>query len=128
MEKEIIIICEKDKELARSLSLVLEPYYQTNEVSEFSNAIELVESIGARALVMDFDHHYQESHDFSKFEEFKNDHPDLPIISMYVFRKEFPSEEAKIKSFSRAVLYKPVDISNFLDIIKQLEGKERVTG
>lgn len=130
MKKQTIIICEKDKALSRSLALVLEPDYETYEISEFSSAAEMVEKVGANGLVLDLDYEFSIGTDYSIIKEFKKRFPDLRIISMYVYRKEHSEDEVTIRDFSQAVLYKPVDITQFLKIMKDLRnngnGKRKI--
>ncbi len=117
MPRKSIVICEKDVELRKSLALALEQEFDIHEVSDIFEATEYVDSENSDALILDLD--MKSSDNLKSIKDFKENHPDTSIVTLYVYSGYSKQEHSIIRDFSDAVLFKPVDITHILDIVNR---------
>ena len=127
-KKKTILLHSADKDMAKSLSILLQDQYGivvTESVEEFALqrknkyvsllVVDLERSIPS--LLTEFELRHQEQNN-------------APIIVLYAFRQGQPEWEKRIRLLADQVLYKPVQIEQILDAItvenelhKELQGK-----
>lgn len=127
-KRETILIHSADKDLTKSLSILLQDQY--NIVTT-----ETVEELGSQRnntcvslLVVDLERSIPLLLAEFEFRHLQED--DAPIIVLYAFRQGKPEWEQKIRALANEVLYKPVQIEQILDAIAleyeaQKERKEK---
>ena len=114
-KKKTILLHSADKDMAKSLSILLQDQY----------VIIVTESVEALALqrnnkyvsflVVDLERSIPSL--LTEFELRHQEQSNAPIIVLYAYRQGQPDWEKRIRSLADQVLYKPVQIDQILDAI-----------
>ncbi len=118
-EKKNILLHSADKDLTKSLSILLQDQYGIV-------ATETVEELALQRnnkcislLVVDLERSIPAL--LAEFEQRRLENPHVPIIVLYAFRQGQPEWEKKIRQLASQVFYKPVQIEQVLEAISAEE-------
>jgi|SRR5208283_844732 len=114
-EKKNILLHSADKDLMKSLSILLQDQYEIV-------ATETVEELALQRnnkcislLVVDLERSIPAL--LAEFEQRRLENHIAPIIVLYAFRQGQPEWEKKIRQLASQVFYKPVQIEQILEAI-----------
>jgi len=121
VENMSLLLCEPDEGLRASLSMVLTSIYRTYTVSHLDDVLTELSKTNSELLILDID--LGEMNDLFLYSEIKKLRPNVKIISLYVFDESAENIDSEVKKLSDAVLYKPFDISHFLETVKRVNNE-----
>ncbi|MGA7160285.1 MAG: hypothetical protein WBZ48_04745 [Bacteroidota bacterium] len=120
-DKKNILLHSADKDLMKSLSILLQDQYGIVETETVEQLALQRNNKCISILVVDLERSIPAL--LAEFEQRRLENPHTPIIVLYAFRQGQPEWEKKIRQLANQVFYKPVQIEQILEAIS---AEERV--
>jgi DNA-binding NtrC family response regulator len=114
-KKKTILIHSADKDMAKSLSILLQDQYGIVVTESVEELALQRKNKYVSLLVVDLERSIPSL--LTEFEFRHQEQSNAPIIVLYAFRQGQPDWEKKIRLVADQVLYKPVQIDQILDAI-----------
>jgi DNA-binding NtrC family response regulator len=114
-KKKTILLHSADKDMAKSLSILLQDQYGIVVTESVEELALQRKNKYVSLLVVDLERSIPLL--LTEFELRHQEQSNAPIIVLYAFRQGQPEWEKRIRSLADQVLYKPVQIEQILDAI-----------